>query len=772
VASPTIHVFRQSVCRQIIGFVSLAVLVGGASAPLRGQEPPGGPSLPRLIDGAPQPPTAPAVIVRDDAGRATVRAQRVTEAPSIDGQLDEAIYSRMPAITDFIQVDPENGAQATQRTEAWVLFDDSNVYVAVRAWESNPERMVATELRRDNGTIYSQNDGVTFIFDTFYNRRDGQLFVITPIGGRFDGQYTNERQYNSDFNPIWDVSTGRFDGGWSFEAAIPFKSMRYPAGGPQVWGFNMLRNNRWKNELSTITHLPPARGVNAVTQSSMAATLVGIEAPARSRDIEIKPYVIGDLTSDVTAQPATSNEPDGDVGIDVKFSVTQGLTGDVTYNPDFAQVEADEQQVNLTRFNLFFPEKRDFFLENQGVFSVGTTGLRGGADTPVLFYSRRIGIAGQREVPLDLGGRVTGRVGRYAIGLLNIQADEQPLANVRSTNFSVLRVRRDVLRRSNIGAMYTGRSVAESGVGRNDMVALDGNFGFFTDLSIATYWAQTWTDGRVRGDQSYRAQLDYTADRYGLIVERLVVEPDFNPEVGFVRRSDMEKSYAQFRFSPRPSNLPAIRKFSGVGTIDYIENTNGRLETRLVTGEFGIEFQNSDLFSISYTDTHEFLPRAFPIAPPIVLPSAAYDYGNAVVAYTFGQQRPLSGQVAVERGSFYNGDKTTVSVSRGRIKLAPQFSIEPSISLNWVDLDQGSFVSQVIGSRVTYSMSPRMFTSALIQYNSSNRTASSSIRFRWEYLPGSELFLVYNDQRDTLAPSFPDLINRSVVVKVNRLFRF
>jgi hypothetical protein len=722
---------------------------------------------------APPPPQAPAVINRDAAGRATVRAVPAATPIRIDGRLDEQPYATVAPFSDFVQVDPNNGAPASQRTEMWLFFDRDNVYVAARCWESNPERMVANELRRDNFTIYRDNDAVTFIFDTFYNRRDGTLFVVTPIGGRFDGQYTNERQYNSDFNPIWEVSTGRFAGGWTFEAAIPFKSLRYPQEGPQVWGFNAQRNNRWKNELSAVTLLPPARGVNAVTQSSRAATLVGIDAPARSRNIEIKPYVTGDLTTDLTVTPSRSNDPSGDLGVDAKFGLTQGMTADLTVNPDFAQVEADEQQVNLTRFSLFFPEKRDFFLENQTLFAMGTTGASQGAgDTPILFYSRRIGINGNREVPLDAGGRATGRVGRYGIGLLDIQSGDEPVSGARSSNFSVVRIKRDVLRRSSIGGIYTGRSRAQSGVGRNDLVGVDGSFSFFTDFTVVTYWARSWTEGREGRDQSYRGQLDYTGDRYGVQLERLVVDPNFNPEVGFVRRPDMRKSFGLFRFSPRPASIPWVRKFSTTGSLNYIENGAGRLETRNVYGEFAIELQNSDRFSVAYTDTYEFLPRPFPIAPPIVLPAGGYTYDSAEVTYLFGQQRALSGTVGVESGSFYNGDKTTLSVSRGRVKVTPRFSLEPSVSLNWVNLEQGSFTSSLVGSRVTYTMSPRMFVSALLQYNSSNHSYSNSVRFRWEYLPGSEMFVVYNDQRDTLAPAFPDLLNRSVIVKVNRLFRF
>ena len=229
-------------------------------------------------------------------------------------------------------------------------------------------------MRRDSFNIV-QNNQFMILLDTSYDRRNAVLFAINPIGGRMDGQVTDERQYNGDWNPVWDVKTGRFAGGWSLEAQIPFKSLRYRSGGGQVWGVQMQRTVRRKNEFAYLTRLDPGLGQRGGFQVSQAATLVGLEAPERGQSFEIKPYVIGDVTSDVLASPAVSNEFGGNVGLDlVKVGVTDNLTADFTVNTDFAQVEADEQQVNLTRFSLFFPEKREFFLENQGLFAFGGAG--------------------------------------------------------------------------------------------------------------------------------------------------------------------------------------------------------------------------------------------------------------------------------------------------------------------------------------------------------------------------------------------------------------
>ncbi|HEY7446128.1 MAG TPA: DUF5916 domain-containing protein [Vicinamibacterales bacterium] len=729
----------------------------------------------------PPPPVAPAVITRDDAGRATLRAIRLTQPLRLDGQLDESLYSS-PSISDFIQVEPRSGALATEKTEVWISFDDDNVYVSFRNWESRLDTLVANEMRRDATNIVMGNDNIAFLLDTFYDRRNAMLFETNPLGARMDGQLTNERN-STDFNPIWTVKTGRFDGGWTVEAAVPFKSLRYARTRQQVWGFNARRVNRAKNEVSFITRLSAARGIQATFQVGGAATLVGLEAPARSRNLEVKPYLIGDVATNNTSNPRVVNDVSGDFGIDVKYGVTQNLTADLTYNPDFAQVEVDEQQVNLTRFNLFFPEKREFFLENQGSFAFGGAATGGfqaaGGDTPILFYSRRIGLDRGQAVPLEVGGRLTGRAGRFTLGVLNIHTDEGsdvqtpvgPAAGQPRTNFSVFRLRRDIFRRSNIGLMLTNRSVSQRGPGGNMAYGADATLAFYDNLTINSYWARTETQGISSADTSYRAQLDYAGDRYGIQAEHLAVAPGFNPEVGFLRRSDIRKSLGQFRFSPRPRNNRTVRKYSYTGTGEYIENYAGRVDWRNLAGEFGIEFQTSDQFRVAVTNNYEFVPLPFRIADGVIVPVGGYETSNVQATLQLGQQRKLSGTLTAQRGSFYSGHKTTVGVSRGRLNLSSQVSVEPSYSLNQVDLVEGSFTTHLAGSRVTYTLTPLMFVSALVQYNSGTHSASTNIRLRWEYRPGSELFVVYNDDRNTLTRGFPDLATRAFIVKVNRLLR-
>jgi len=707
---------------------------------------------------------------RGEDGGVVIRAVRLDEPLGVDGVLDEPVYERVAPASGFMQVEPQPGAPARDQTEFWIMFDDENVYVAARAWDSDGV-IVAPEMRRDN--LWNGNDIVGFGFDTFRDRRNALVFITNALGGRHDGQSTNESQWNGDLNPIWEPAVGRFDGGWTLEAAIPFKSLRYGPGLEQTWGLQVVRTSRSINEISFPVALPPAQGQGVFQQMSLAPTLVGIEAPPSSRIAEVKPYLISNASSDV---PSATDDLSGDVGLDAKIGLTEGLTADLTYNTDFAQVEADEQQVNLTRFSLFFPEKREFFLENSGTFSFGGVAVSGnnagGGAAPILFYSRRIGLEDGREVPLRAGGRATGRVGPFSLGVLSIRADEVDETDTQAKTFSVVRLKRDILRRSAIGVLATARSVDASGVGANYAYGLDGTFAFYDNVTINSYWARTASEGLSDDDTSYRAQFNYNADRYGVELERLGVGANFNPEIGFVRRRDMQRSFAQFRFSPRPAGIASVRQFNFTGSVNYIENGAGALETREQTGTFQTELANDDSTSITYTRSYEFLPEPFRIAPGITLPVGGYGFDDVALSYNMAQQRRVRATFSVSRGTFYSGHKTTVSASGGAVRVPNQFSLQPSHSWNQVDLVEGAFTTHLLSSRVTYTMSPRAFVSALVQYSSRNNSMSTNARLRWEYQPGSELFVVYNEERDTLGERFPDLVNRAFIVKVNRLFRF
>ena len=709
--------------------------------------------------------------------RRTVQSTRVEAPVKIDGNLDEALYREVMPASDFIQIEPDDGATATEKTEMWVAFDDDNVYVTFRCWHSQMDRLVAKEMRRDHNALWGGDDVVVLYFDTFNDGRNGFQFVMNSLGGRSDGQAFNDGSHNGDFNMVWDVAAGRFDGGWTVEMAVPFKSIRYQPGAEQVWGINAVRTSRFKNELSFLNKVPKEYGQPGVHYSSTTGLLLGLVAPSGSRNLEIKPYAISNATGRTAAAGSLRNDLKADVGVDAKYGVTQNLTVDLTYNTDFAQVEADQQQVNLTRFSLFFPEKREFFLENQGTFAFGGATSFQQTDMPLLFYSRRIGLERGLAVPIRGGGRLTGRVGRYTLGVVNMQSGEENAVAAAPTNFSVVRVKRDIFRRSNVGVLMTGRKGSQASPQDNFAYGVDSTLAFFQNLTINSYWARTEDDPRVRraegGDRdSYRGQFDFNGDRYGLMVERLSIGNGFAPGVGFVRRADMRRSSVEARFSPRPRRDEIVRKYSYEAEVQYIENGAGGLESRHQELQFGIDFQNADRFFAGYGTTFEFLPAPFRISSDVTLPVGGYHFNGVEMMYFRSNRQPISGNLRLETGQFYSGHKTAIEVNSGRVSVNARFSIEPTYSVNWVDLPEGAFTSQLIGSRVTYTATPFMFTSALVQYNSESHSLSANVRLRWEYRPGSELFIVYNDERDTFGRRFPDLMNRAFIVKINRLLRF
>jgi hypothetical protein len=495
-----------------------------------------------------------------------------------------------------------------------------------------------------------------------------------------------------------------------------------------------------------------------------------MQVPAAGTNLEIKPYALSNVVTDVSASPAKSNDLQGDFGFDLKYGVTQGLTADFTYNTDFAQVEDDEQQVNLTRFSLFFPERRDFFLEGQGIFSFG--GVRtdqNPGDVPVLFFSRRIGLSQGRPVPLLGGGRLTGRAGAYTIGAVNIQAEEDDALGARATNFSAFRLRRDILSRSAVGVMATNRSASLEGGGSNQSVGVDLMLAPYRQIVINSYYAMTRTPERPGDNASYRLQFDYPADRYGLQVEHLTVERNFNPEVGFLRREDFRRNYVQARFSPRLERSDLIRKLVWQGSFDHIANTRGRLDTRESELVFRTEFENSDSASLVYTRIFEYVPEPFDISRDVTIPIGSYNYERISSSLAFGPQRAVSGTVTLRRGTFYEGDRTEAEYS-GKINFGSRLTLEPRVSFNWIDVPQGSFLARLISTRTSIPFSPRMVLGALVQYNSSARTIAANVRFHWEYQPGSDFFVVFNEGRDTLGSY--DVQNRSFTVKFTRLFRF
>ena len=459
---------------------------------------------------------------------------------------------------------------------------------------------------------------------------------------------------------------------------------------------------------------------------------------------------------------------------------------DATLNTDFAQVEDDEQQVNLTRFSLFFPERREFFLEGAGIFAFGGASVspRGGgsgppSNTPILFYSRKIGLFeyGDDEtaaVPLLAGGRLTGRTGAYTVGALNIQQRAEAVVGAPSTNFSVVRAQA-----RHPEAEQRGRHLHEPvAVGERGRVEPDPGRRRLVHVPPQPHDQHVPRAHADRGDgtattPATAATSQWMGDRYGFEAEHLTVERNFNPEVGFLRREDFRRNFGMFRFSPRPAG-PVGRSGSTSSRRASITSPTPTAGSRRSWRRRrpAMDLQNGDEWRVEFKNNYEYLDEPFEIAEGLFLPVGAYRFNDVEARYTIGPQRKVNGTVWAGGGQFFDGTRTEVGY-RGRIEVTSRLGVEPGIAFNWVDLAEGSFVAKLLTARVTYNLSPRKALMALVQYNSAGDLIGANVRFRWEFRPGSDLFVVYNEGRDTtLGVNRAELSSRSFVVKVTRLFRF
>ena len=749
--------------------VGLFLALGPSPSPALAQEPTADPAQ----AAAAARPVLTRTAARGEAGEITLRAVRLDGSLELDGALEEAVYGRVEPASGFVQQDPDHGQPATEDTHLWIFFDDTHLYVALRALDSRPERMVANEMRRDNRNIW-MNDNVIVALDTWLDRRSAFFFQTNPLGGVRDALILDEANTNYDWNTVWDVRTRRGDEGWTAEMAIPFRSLRYQPGREQTWGINVLRVVRSKNEFSLLSPAPRSYNRNGVFRLASAATLVGLEAPDASQDVQLRPYAISSLRTDRPA--GVSGDLDADVGLDASYGITGSTTLDLTWNTDFAQVEIDEQQVNLSRFSLLFPEKRDFFLEGQGVFDfVGAAAVAGGPNqagpdpTPLLFYSRQIGFAGGTPVPIEGGGRLMGRAGPVSLGALNIQTGDGEETGVPADNFTVSRVKVDLFQRGRIGALGTYRR--PSGEGDDNLAwGTDVDFTPLPDLWLTGYWARTSSpSGSAEDAGSSLARVNYDADRYGLRVERLEVEEGFDPGVGLLRRSGFVRSYLQGRVSRRPEWLARVRRISLDAGLDRY-TSDSRLETRQEQANLRTEFQSGDDLTLTWSRNFEFLAEPFPVAGGRTVPTGSYRFHEVSARFQAGSHRRISGTLNASHGGFYTGDRTQLGYT-GRVDFGPRVSLEPRVSVDWVRLEDDRFRVTLLGARPTLTLTPRNFVSALVQYNSASDAVETNVRWRWEIEPGTILYLVYTDARDTAETGFPGILNRSLAVKFTRLFR-
>ena len=694
--------------------------------------------------------------------RPTVQAARLAGPVTLDGRPDEPAWRGVPVFADFIQQVPHPRAPATERTEVQVGFDDRALYVAVRAYQSAGIPIIANELRRDAGRMHERNDTFTLSLDTFHDQRNGYVFYFNPLGAENDWACWDEgRVWSQDWDTAWEVRTAEMAGGWSAEMRLPFSSLRFKAPGPQEWGVNFRRIVLAKNEWSYATFIPPEWAASGIGKFSSSANLVGVEVPERSLNLELNPYVLAGGVETACAAKDCASKGRSDVGLDLKYGLTSNLTLDFTYNTDFAQVEADQQQINFTRFSLFFPEKRQFFLEGKGIFDFGVTS----GDYRLLpFFSRRIGLENGREVPIDGGVRLTGKVGDYAIGALGIRTGKSD--DVTASSFGVVRVRRDVFTRSGIGAIAVRR---ESGGLRNNTFGADANFAFARNAKVETFIARAWTEGHEAGSWAGHLRAVNNGDLNAAEVLYLHVGPNFDPGAGYVGRRDIDRWYGRVQRSPRPSRGPLRQIFFG-GSLDYVRDTAGRLESRVAQGLFKVEFHSADIVQVLATRTFDAPTRSFAVAGRLAVPAGAYGFTRVNASWDLAKSRRVAGRIEYQFGGFYDGRRQALTAS-GTLKADRHFYVDLNYQLSALSLPAGRATTHLVGVRLNHAATTTLFSSVLVQWNGAAGQLDANARFDWTYRPQSHLFIVYSRGR-TDGRYGPATRDESLVVKLTRLMRF
>lgn len=722
------------------------------------------------------------------------------EGPVIDGRVNEAVWQTVEPYSNFTQQDPNEGAPATEKTEVRVIVGKGTVYVGIIAYDSDPSKIIVSQARRD--ASLNDTDSILMVFDTFNDSQNAFVFGTNPLGIEYDGQVAREGQtsgvsigaggggnssgtarggisaLNVNWDGDWNVRTQITERGWEAEMAIPLKTLRYQTGTNQTWGFNLLRNIRHKNEQVFLSPIP--RGFD-IFRVSLAAKMTGLDLPAR-RDIKLIPYALGSLNKDytVTGDNVTEN---ADFGVDLKWGIRPNLTLDATYNTDFAQVEADEEQVNLTRFDLFFPEKRPFFLENASTFQFGNP------QQIDLFFSRRIGLSAA-ALPIDIrgGARLSGKVAGWNVGLLNIQADDVENINGDivgpANNFTVLRLQREVGRSS-----YGGVFVSRQGFGQakiqddwNRAYGFDLNYQLSTNQRVSAFIARTDTptsrrSGPKGSDYSGRAFYNFTNQIWQVSGGYSQVGQNFNPEVGFLPRRGYWRPEFRAFFQPQPKRWPWIRRiaphisytsFRDIHT-DEMQSENWHIHPFEIQprqgGRFGAFFDYlKDAPLVPFTVYNREGRR-------VVIPAGIYDWGQTAFEYFHNPSARVTGTVRYRFGHYYDGD------FKG-FELNSDYRITPkaTASLGWtrqdIKLPGGNFVNNLVPIKGNYAITTLINVSALLQYNGQTGQFSSNVRFAWLNRSGTGLFVVFNDRRDLLSSTAVETLGRSFVVKYTRLVDF
>jgi hypothetical protein len=702
------------------------------------------------------------------------RAATVTTPPVVDGILDEAAWSNASALSDFIQRVPSDGTAASEDTEVRIVQDGSALYVGVWLHDSSPSGIIPGESVRDYNL--EQSDAVVLILDTFRDQQNAFVFGTNPAGIEYDGQVANSGQgggrffggggggnqrqqsgsgggFNLNWDASWDVATSQDGNGWYAEFRIPFSTLRYGAGTEQVWGLNVVRRIRRLNEQSFWSPVPREFDQYRL---NYAGALGGLEPPVQ-RLVQVTPYALQKADRDYTG-PGDSFDYETEVGGDAKVQITQGLTLDLTYNTDFAQVEVDEVQTNLSRFSISFPEKRPFFLENAGRFSVGA----GGAD---LFFSRRIGISSGGPVPILGGGRLSGRAAGLNVGLLHIVTDE--VEGLRPQNeYSVIRFARELPNRSRIGGAYMRRASDETD-DWNRTIAVDGQVGLGEAVSISSFLARTETPGLGGQDHAFNIQGGYTTRSFNGTLSFREIGADFNPELGFLPRSGYRYGQIFGMTYIRPENFLGLREIRPHTSYfeyrdidsDFVQSARWHVDTHF-------EWQDGMEFHPGFNWVKEGIQTSYEIHPGVFVPAGNYDGWEAQWVFYTDESARLSFNGGLTAGHFLSGSRVN-PYGTVIFRPSPSFSASVRVDHNDVDLDLGpdvpdTFKENVLGLRLSYFLTPSISIQSLTQYADRADIWSTNVRFSWLDDAGSGLFVVFNQANgfDTLSRDTP--LNRSV----------
>jgi hypothetical protein len=731
-----------------------------------------GPALAQEYRGAAGEAPAPLLVDLERAPRPVARAVRARGPVVVDGRLDEEAWKDAEPIDGFVQAQPRPGHPASERTTVRILYDERFLYIGALLEDSEPSRLVINTLERDSNTQDTDAFGVAL--DPFLDRQNSFSFIVNPKGAVRDGQTSNDaRSSNFAWNAILHVQTDIHETGWTVEMAIPWTTLRLDPGRPeQVWGLNFLRRIRRKNEES---YWAPLERRRVLYTMSSAGTLEGLEGVRQGRNLTLKPYMLG-TRSTGSLVPAADHGAGYDGGLDLKWGVTSGLTLDLTYRTDFSQVEVDQEQVNLTRFSLFFPEKRDFFLENSGTFDFGDVSernVRVGASLRdlTLFHSRRIGLTPDgRPIPLAGGARMTGRAGPYEIGLLEMQTEA--MGDLPAENFAVARVRRNVAGRADVGAMLVNRMTTGAlETSRNLSLGADANVRVMRYLMVHSYLAATdEAGGGASGGDNLAARLSYSFRSPGWESTGFLkhVGEDFNPAVGFVRRRGMRHGYGTLGLHQRPASLSWVQDLNPYVEADHVTEPDVGLATRTGTLGLDVEFADGGALNLGASDRFERLSRPFRVRADATVPVGDYEFREATLGYRSSRGRPLSGDVALTSGGFFDGERTSLSLAT-RWRPTYRWLLNVSASHNRVALPDARFTADVVGTRVSYAHSTRLYSSAFVQYNQALDQLVTNLRLNFIHAPLSDLFLVLTERRDLARD---EVVERVLSLKMTRLLGF